>query len=211
MTWDSLFLTILNTSEAPWKENLHTARNNRHLESEMECKDVTQRKTSEWLKTFDVLNQKHINSSPANAKAWRITRLLKQPYSSLYTCNPHFIPDASILKDPSSRWHWSFTLTSPPAPNPADSPYIWNALRSWYTIRYIVGKKKCFWRLFWIHLLRFFAANELRSRTVSMSCWVSLKSKCVQCILGLIRLVCVEKVRLRTHTHIAIGGLTAKA
>lgn len=99
-------------------------------------------KTSEWLKTFDVFtNQKHTNSSPANAKAWWITRLLKQPYSSLYTCNPYSIPDVSILKDPNSRWHWSFTLTSPPAPNPADSPYIWNALRSWYTIRYIVGKK----------------------------------------------------------------------
>lgn len=175
MTRDSLFLTILNSSEAPWKEKLHTARNNRHLVSEMECKDVTQRKTSEWLKTFDVLtNQKHINSSPANAKAWRITRLLKQPYSSLYTCNPHSIPDVSILKDPSSRWHWSFTLTSPPAPNPADSPYIWNALRSWYTIRYIVKKKK-----------KMFLKTFLNTSAPVFRCkWVTFKD-CINVMLSL--------------------------
>lgn len=66
-------------SEAPWKEENRLVPNNRHLESEMECENVT--RSREHLDVF--ANQKHINGSPANPKAWRITRLLQQPHSSL--------------------------------------------------------------------------------------------------------------------------------
>lgn len=146
MTWDfldSIFLTILNTSEAPWKEEYRLCQTTgtSYLKWNARMWSIQEKITVHDWEHFDVFtNQKHINSSPANAKAWRITRLLQQPYSSLYTCSPNSITDVSILKDHSSRWHWSFTLSFPPAPNPADSPYIWSALRSWYTIRYIVEK-----------------------------------------------------------------------
>lgn len=126
----------------PWKEyTLCQTTGTSNLKWNVRMWPIQEKLTVHDWEHFEVLtNQKHINSSPANAKAWRITRLLQQPYSSLYTCSPSSITDVRILEDHSSRWHWSFTLSFPPAPNPADSPYIWSALRSWYTIRYIVEK-----------------------------------------------------------------------
>lgn len=67
--WPGHFLDFLPFLVPLRQRRMHSAPNNRHLISESERKNVT--RSDDWEQI-----RKHINSSPADAKAWQIIRLL---------------------------------------------------------------------------------------------------------------------------------------
>lgn len=142
VTWTFLgLLAILSTSEA--EKNAQCAKQQAPV-SESERKNVTRSRkkpADDWEQI-----RKHINSSPANAKAWRIIRLLVRSTLAIPTPSQMLVSQQQMAL----IFHIKFSSGSKPSWFGGFAVHmellIYNMLYCW---------KNVFWRFFWYICSRF--------------------------------------------------------